>query len=218
MIILYKLASRSRPIQFFATLDNIISNAVHEDYIILCSLDIDDDSMTHPEIKGRIQAYGDKVHAYWGFSGSKIAAINRDIPFVYEWDILVNVSDDQRFMYKGFDMDIIEAFEGFSGLAHFVDIHRPGICTMSIIDRDYYHVDGFIYHPSFMSVYCDNFQQEIAKKRNRYKFINTPIFTHYHFRNGNGVKDEQMERTESDEMYTRDRKVRDELRKQYKLS
>lgn len=217
MIMLYKLASRSRPKKFFETLDNIIENAMHEDYIILCSLDIDDDSMTHPEIKGRIHAYGERVRAYWGFSGSKIAAINRDIPFVQEWDILVNVSDDQRFIYKGFDLDIIQAFKGFSGLNHFIDIHRPGICTMAIMDYDYYMIDGFIYHPNFLSVYSDNFQQELAKKRRRYKFIDNPIFIHYHFRNNNAEMDELMELTESPEMYNKDRKTRDELRKQYQL-
>ncbi len=217
MKILYKLASRWRKNKFFATLDNIIAMAKHDDYIILCSLDIDDETMNDPETRGRIEAYGEKVKAYWGFSGSKIVAINREICFIDDWQILINVSDDQVFTKEGFDLDIIEHFKNFSGLLHFIDIHKPDICTMAIMDRSYYEVDGHVYHPSFLSVYSDVFQQQLAKRRKRYKFVSSPIYVHNHFRWGLSEKDAGYEITESPEMYTHDRKVRDELRKEYNL-
>lgn len=217
MKILYKLASRWRKNKFFATLDNIITMAKHDDYVILCSLDIDDETMNDPETRGRIEAYGEKVKAYWGFSGSKIAAINRDVCFIDDWQIIINVSDDQVFTKEGFDIDIIEHFKNFSGLLHFIDLHKPDICTMAIMDRSYFDVDGHIYNPRFLSVYSDNLQQELAKKRKRYKFVREPIFTHYHWRHGLAEKDALLEITESDEVYRIDRHMRDELRQEYNL-
>ena len=45
LFILYKLATRSRPERFAETLDSIISNSSNANYLILVSIDEDDESM-----------------------------------------------------------------------------------------------------------------------------------------------------------------------------
>lgn len=217
MKILYKLASRSRPDKMFSVIENILSMSFTNNYMILVSMDIDDPSVANNEVNTRLKSYGSKVFPVYGFSESKIYAINRDICFFNSWDVLVNISDDQAFTVFNFDVEIKKAFHNFDGLVHFLDKNNPAVCTLSMISRDYYDEDGFVYHPRFKSVYADNFQQELAKKRGAYKFVNKEIFIHNHYRWGLSKEDDLYKKNESNDMYLYDRKVRDELRKQYGL-
>src|SRR5277367_4952355 len=116
MRILYKLASRSRREKCFACIENIIDQSTIQDYLILLSFDIDDTEMKGQGVKKRLAGYGDKVKAYWGVSESKVAALNRDVCFIREWQYMVVTSDDFWIDNKGFDQRVIESFDGFSGL------------------------------------------------------------------------------------------------------
>jgi hypothetical protein len=49
---------------------------------------------------------------------------------------------------------------------------------MEIMDRTYYERFGFIYHPSYKSLWCDNEKTELAKMLRRYKYIDMEIFVH----------------------------------------
>lgn len=219
MRILYKFASRSRPAKFFSCLDNIIQNALHSDYYILCSLDSDDETMNNKEVTDRLKAYSKHVIVQWGFSKNKIDAINRDVTASLQWDILCNHSDDMWFVKPGFDLDIIEAFTNFSGLVHFPDQQAKNLlCTYTMMSYDYYLQDGFVYHPDFDSVYADNFQQDIAKSRNAYKFVNKLILEHRHPMWGFGEPDELLLKTENKATYNKDRETYIKLKKEWNLS
>jgi hypothetical protein len=176
MKICYKFATRSRPNKFFSCLDNITSLAKNIDYFILVSIDIDDESMNTHEIRCRISNY-DNVIPYWGYSNqNKITAINRDVCFAPDWQILINVSDDFMFLKDGFDLQIIQDmqtyFPDLDGFLHYPDGHTNSkLATMSIFGRKYYDRFGYIYHPDYESVYCDQEAQEVAKKLGKYKYI-----------------------------------------------
>lgn len=204
--ILYKFCSRERPNKFFACLDNIISSARHNNYIILCSLDTDDVSMNNDEVKEQLSNYGNRIKVCWGTSENKVSAINRDVEQVEDWDILLNHSDDMWFTKFGFDLDVLEAFENFDGLVHFPD-QKAGnkLITYAMMSRGYYDLHGYIYNPEFESVYCDNFQQDQAKALGKYKFVDKQILEHRHFIWGYGHKDELLERTENPRTYAKDR-------------
>src|SRR5574343_650784 len=101
LFILFKFASRSRPDRFFKTLDSIYSNMVRDEFHVSCTLDTDDQAMNNEEIKSKIEKY-QNISVEWGLSKSKIDAINRSMPNV-EWDVLVNISDDMRICFYGFD-------------------------------------------------------------------------------------------------------------------
>lgn len=213
MHILYNFATRSRKDKAFACIDNIISLSRTDNYHIHLTLDVDDDTMNTTEVRDKIASYGDKVSAHWGISHSKVSAINRDIGLCGdEWQILCNHSDDMWFVKEGFDVDIVEAFEGFNGLVHFPDHKvKEALITYAMMHRDYYNIDGHIYHPDFDNVYCDNYQQHVAKARNKYKFVDKHILEHRHVAWGYGVADELLKKTENPEGYKKDHQTLNRL-------
>jgi hypothetical protein len=205
--ICYKFPTRERAAKFFTCLDNINTLAKHDDFTILATLDIDDPSAITSEFKTRILNYP-KVVPIWGISTGKVNAINRDMAFAGEWDILVLLSDDM-FLLPGFDLEIIKAFEdGFSGLAHFPDGHvNERLCTFTVMDRKYYDLFGYIYNPIYKSVYCDNEQHDVAVLMKRYKYIPVNIVRHLHPIWGHGQMDDLYRRNEERTMYEQDGKI-----------
>lgn len=197
MRILYKLTSRSRPERFLKVIENIKSLARHDDYLILCTLDSDDASMV-PYRAALAQM--DKVQCFYGRSKSKIDAINRDMDKVSGWNILFNVSDDQLFLVEGFDKIVIDKVNSVGGdcFLHYPDANaKDRLATMSIMDEKYYRRTNYIYHPSYISLWCDNEAMLVAKKLGRYFYTNHMIFDHYHPSFNRVPTDDQYRKTES---------------------
>jgi ribosomal protein L31 len=97
-------------------------------------------------------------------------------------EIVVNMSDDMRFIKQGYDADIIEAFQGDRDqFIHFPDGHVNQVLpTMSIMDRSYHERFNYIYHPDYKSLWCDNEAMDVAQQLGRYKYIDLQIFSHEH--------------------------------------
>lgn len=209
-LILFKFASRSRESKFFIGLDNILNNiADYENFHILVSLDSDDSTMynktTITKIKKYFELYPDKITVVFGKSKSKIDAINRDVNHYKEsinFDILVNFSDDMSFIVKGFDNIIrnkfSQHFNDTDGNIYFNDgFTKDKISTLSIIGRKYYDKFNYIYHPSYISLWCDNEYTIVAKNNNKIHYFDENIFVHNHPSNVGGFIDEQLILTES---------------------
>ena len=180
MRILYKYTTRSRRSNFLRGYDSILNKiANREDYHILISVDKDDQSMFPlPVLDGN--------HTFVvGNSKNKIDAINRDLnEFDYDWDILINMSDDMIFTKKGFD-DIIRAefYNDFNQYLHFNDGNQKcNVCTMHIVGRNYYDRFKYIYHPDYISLWCDVENDIVAKQLGCYKYMgdNIKLFRHLH--------------------------------------
>lgn len=180
MRILYKYTTRSRRSNFLRGYDSILNNiANREDYHILISVDKDDQSMFPlPVLDGN--------HTFVvGNSKNKIDAINRDLnEFDYDWDILICMSDDMIFTKKGFD-DIIRAefYNDFNQYIHFNDGNQKcNVCTMHIVGRNYYDRFKYIYHPDYISLWCDVENDIVAKQLGCYKYMgdNLKLFKHLH--------------------------------------
>lgn len=180
MKILFKYTTRSRRSNFLRGYDSILNKiANREDYHILISVDKDDQSMSPlPVLDGN---YTFVV----GNSKNKIDAINRDLnEFDYDWDILINMSDDMIFTKKGFD-DIIRAefYNDFNQYLHFNDGNqKSNVCTMHIVGRNYYDRFKYIYHPDYISLWCDVENDIVAKQLGCYKYMgdNIKLFRHLH--------------------------------------
>jgi hypothetical protein len=201
MKILYKFASRSRPQKFFETLENIRNMAHHDDYTILCSLDVDDPAMKTQEVL-EILKFQRRIRVIWGHSKNKVDAINRNMDTAKDFDILINMSDDMRFIQPGFDLKIIEHFEKYfldlDGVIHYPDGNvNQLLMTMSIMGKTYFDRFGYIYHPSYTSLFCDNEATDVAKILGKYKFINEQLFEHLHPAFRKSEMDEQYKHTES---------------------
>jgi hypothetical protein len=180
MRILFKYTSRSRRSNFLRGYDSILNKiANREDYHILISVDKDDQSMYPlPVLDGN---YTFVV----GNSKNKIDAINRDInEFDYDFDILINMSDDMIFTKKGFD-DIIRAefYNDFNQYIHYNDGNQKcNVCTMHIVGRNYYNRFKYIYHPDYISLWCDVENDIVAKQLGCYKYMgdDLQLFKHLH--------------------------------------
>jgi hypothetical protein len=206
MKILYKLTTRSRPEKAIRAIQTIIDNAndLNNSYL-LCTIDSDD------ETRWKVYDFAVNNQSLIGIaiiseSNNKIDAINRDVDiFPFEWDILVNVSDDQVFIVKGFDDIIRDQFkESLDLFVHFPDGNQNVLSTMSIIGHDYYDRDKYIYHPSYVSVYCDNEAQDVAVIRGCYRFVNNQILDHLHPAWGKSENDTQYKKTEHPTVYNAD--------------
>lgn len=208
--ILIKFASRSRPHKFFGGIDNIISNIGDlNNFCILASLDVDDVSMNNPEtikkLTEYVERYPDKIIIKFGHSKNKIDAINRDVNEIkekYEFDILVNFSDDMEFIQHSFDETIRNKFfvhyPDTDGNIYFNDgFVGDRISTMSIIGRKYYDKFNYIYHPSYHSLWCDNEYTEVAKRNQKILYFHENIYKHNHPSNIGGFMDEQLIKTEA---------------------
>jgi hypothetical protein len=208
--ILFKYASRSRNQKFFIGLDNILQNIGDlNNFCILISLDIDDVTMNNPltitKLTEYVQRYPENIIVKFGTSSSKIDAINRDVNEIkskFNFDILVNFSDDMEFTQHSFDEIIRNKFYDFypdtDGNIYFNDgFVGDRISTMSIIGRKYYDKFNYIYHPSYHSLWCDNEYTEVAKRNQKILYFHENIFRHNHPSNIGGFVDEQLVKTES---------------------
>jgi hypothetical protein len=192
MKILFKYTTRSRPELFERGLKSIIDNCFSDQYKILVTVDENDATM--------FKYWNDpRITTIIGESKNKVDAINRDVnEFIYDWDILVNMSDDMIFTQKGFDNIIRESFENTDQCIHFPDGSTGDrLISMSILGRDYYKRFNYIYNPEYISLYCDNETMDVAKILGRYKFVNENIFLHLHPAHGNALNDNQYRYTES---------------------
>jgi len=193
MRILFKMATRQRPLKAQQAIDNILYHCDDPNFIILVSCDTTDDTMqtfSHPD---------PRVIICFSDNKSKIQAINSDIHKVVDWDILVATSDDMQFQVKGFDNKIREAFANgtiakraddslvytydLDQFIHWDDGYQHGnVCTLSIMGKDYYNRFGYVYHPDYLSLWCDVQSTEVARKLGKYKYMgdNNIIFKHFH--------------------------------------
>jgi hypothetical protein len=73
---------------------------------------------------------------------------------------------------------------------HFPDGNRKDLITMTICDREFYDSKGYVYHPSYKSIYCDDEQTHVSKLIGAYRFIDLQIFEHRHANYGKAAFDE----------------------------
>jgi len=210
MRILFKFASRSRPEKFFRCLDNIHLNCKSGEFIILATLDSDDQTMTGEDAVQRLTGY-EKVVADWGTSSSKIDAVNRGMSKIREWDILINTSDDMWFTEEGFDdiirEDMKKHFPDLDGVLHYNDGNqKDNVMTMSIMGRKYFERFGYIYHPSYISLWSDMEAMLVARQMDKIVYLGDSkiLFRHLHPAWGLCEFDAQYRKTESKETWTAD--------------
>lgn len=196
MKILVNFASRSRPDKFHACMNNI--SKCFTDYRVALKIDRND-----PALREYLSKSYPEILLYIGQSISKVDAINRDIP-TYDWDIIVNTSDDIMWrpgagvmINQHYEEDMFLHFPEPYAESQALKKQKESICICSIMDHVYFDRFGYIYNPGYSSLWGDNEATEVAKKLGRYKFVNTVIFEHLHPAAGKARKDDQYRYTES---------------------
>lgn len=207
--ILFKFASRSRPEKFFKAIDNIIYMIDDKvNYTVLCTFDKDDVTMSESNICDIAKNYPINIKSVYGNSANKIHAINRDMHLITDWDILINMSDDMVFVEKGFDNLIREDFAGnFDQFLHYNDGNqKANVSTMAIMGRQYYDRFNYIYHPAYISVWCDVEQTDVAVMLGKYKYMGDSkiLFHHMHPAWGLASYDAQYRASENLDVWGKD--------------
>lgn len=189
--ILFKYPSRGRKERFLQGMDSIVNHLRDkENYQILVSADLDDPEMMYLD---KQISYPNTLIVY-GKSNSKVEAINRDMDFADDWDIIVVMSDDMRFSFSGFD-DVIRAEFSDGNLDKLIHIPdqdaKEHLATVYIAGKTYFDRFGFVYNPEYKSLFCDNEVQDIAKTLGKYVFVNCPgLVMHLNPAYGHLPKDE----------------------------
>lgn len=191
MKILFKYPSRGRRRLFEEGMYSIVNNVYDtKNYQVLVSADHDDPEMNHT-------FNFPNTTIFYSKSDSKVHAVNRDIEKAdSNWDIIVVMSDDMRFNIYGFDELIRQEFRthGLDTLLHVPDQDaKTALATMYIAGRDYYKMFGYIYHPDYKSLFCDNEVMDVAKKLGKYRYANIlGMITHLNPAYGHLPKDEMF--------------------------
>ena len=208
--ILLKFPTRSRPQTFLNVLRLLVENSSNpKDINYLVSYDIDDPTMQGKIIE-KTMSIPKYIAMFSGHSHSKIHACNRDINQVTGWDIVVLMSDDMIPQTYGWDEIIRQKmqkhFPDTDGALWFNDGYQDRICTLNIFGKKYYDRFGYLYHPHYTSLWCDNEMTEVAKRLEKLQYFPDVIFKHEHPMNNTRVrKDRLYDKNES--YYHADEKV-----------
>lgn len=186
--ILMKVTSRQRPQILLETVRKYIEKAANtQDMVWLFSFDEDDEAYRKMEFSLALidliqpTGQGDKSLVVIGKSTGKIDAINRDVNnFPYAWDILLNISDDQRPIVTGYDDIIRRTMPDDLDASLWFNDGQPRINTQEIQGRAYYERFGWIYHPDFKSLFCDNLATDMAIRLGKCMRSSLQIIKHHH--------------------------------------
>ena len=178
--ILFKYPCRGREKLFFESLDSLNDNIRdRNNYHINLTIDEDDAILNTPEVIEKINKYPN-VSIGWGLSTSKINAVNRTMPD-YDWDVCIVWSNDQFATMFGFDDIMRDAMYSIINnhdddfLIHFPEHDaREFLNVLLIVTRKYFNRFNYLYHPSYLSLWCDNETMCVSKMLGRYFYVGTP--------------------------------------------
>lgn len=183
--LLIKFPTRGRPEKFFPVLDlyyTYLSGKISYQFVITC--DKDDDSMNCSSVIERLKKY-ENLFFYFGDSKTKIEACNADLQNHGDFEVLLLASDDMIPRVVGYDAYILEDmrryFPDSDGLLHYDEGHaKTRVATLPVIGKKFYDRFGYIYHPAYISFYCDNEMTEVAKILDVYVYIEHLLIEHVH--------------------------------------
>jgi len=165
MRILLKCPTRSRPKQVVNVLKRYIELANRKDLLGICvSCDNDDSTMNNGAVRSELMNVLEPVAwkaMLFGDNKTKIEAANADMQNIpWEWDIVMLISDDMSPQVQGYDEVIrsymLSRFSDTDGIVWVNDgTQGRNLNTLSILGRRMYHRFGYIYHPSYKSLFCD---------------------------------------------------------------
>lgn len=120
--------------------------------------------MTPADIQYRIKNATHRAgwcQVYYGNSKTKIEAVNADMASIeWDWDIVMVVSDDMVPQLKGYDdvlrTHMLARYPDTNGIL-WVNDGTQGINlnTITIMGKAMYTSFGYLYHPSYKSLFCD---------------------------------------------------------------
>lgn len=203
MNILVKFPSRERPHKFFLAIKHYIDLSHGENVRYLITLDSNDPTLNlYVSYCEKLKEQGVNIEWIIGESTGKIHAVNRDMDKSGEWDIVVLASDDMICKIENWDIILQNEMSDFYPDTDGILYHNDGFTTlntMCIIGRKYFDRFGYLYHPDYISLFCDNEFMEVSRKLGKETYFDQVLFRHEHWSNGkqfSHTNDDLMKRTE----------------------
>jgi hypothetical protein len=195
-----KLPTYGRPDQFLSLLPvyyQLLSGEV--DYEIVVSCNSDDPTMNCDRIREKLSKFPRLSLCFGNFTG-KIEAYNAHVAD-RDWDILMVTSDDMVPEVFGYDRVIVERMSRFfpdtDGVLHFNDGYtRDTLNTLPILGRRYFERFGYVYHPSYRSLWADNEYLDVARLLDRVAYFDEVIIRHEHHANVGVTPDSVYDRNQ----------------------
>ena len=207
--LLIKFPTRNRPDKFKKVLKKYVDFlSGNHDVRFVITMDEDDKTMSTKDIKTflkRLRKNGVDLVYYYGNSKSKVEACNANLEGE-DADVLMLASDDMIPQLKNYDDVIFElfskAFPDFGGGIKFHDGLRNDILmTLPIIGWNLYKKFGYVYHPEYTSLYCDNEQTFVLQMMGKLAVSDICIAKHEWT---SEPFDELHARNENPQMYQKD--------------
>ena len=185
--LLIKIPTRGRPDKFRNQFDkyySMLSGELKVKFVV--SMDTDDTWMNNDDMKWWLSSANggrQNIFYYYGNSKTKIQAINADMQQHQDWKILLLASDDMTVIKQGYDKiiydDMMKYYPNLDGALHYND-GRVGkqLLTLSIMGKPLYDYFGYIYHPSYISVFCDNEFHDSVYGLGKCTYIDNVIIKH----------------------------------------
>ena len=195
MKILIKFPTRNRKTKFFNVLKIYQTLANNLDNILfLITIDEDDIEMNNSDCLEILSSFKN-CQVVVGHSLSKVHAINRDMDYAKDWDILLLASDDMIPQIKGYDEIIInkmkDIYPNTDGVLWFNDgFKKSELNTICILGKRYYEKFNYIYYPEYKSTWCDNEFMTVANLLGKQTYFDDVIIKHEHPDWGYGKQDE----------------------------
>jgi hypothetical protein len=183
------LCRKEKFLNCIAKYDNLCGD--HNDIFFNINCDIDDGSMNNDSTRQSIKSVINKATYRINYleKSNKISAINDKIDV--DFDVVLCASDDMIPVVDKWDEYICcamqEYFPNLDGALHFNDGYTENnLITLSILGKKLYDYFGYIYHPDYKSLYCDNEFTEVVKALSKVKYLPDIIIKHEHYsREGN---------------------------------
>lgn len=193
MNLLVKLPSRERPARLQDAVLAMLNKATHRPGFLIA---VDEDDRTVPYYW--LNTVGAVVE---GPRVSKIEACNRGLSghwkggalTIPDFDIVVLASDDMLCQVQGWDeiirQDMATHFPDTDGCLWYPDGHQDRLCTLPVMGRAWFNRFGYIYHPSYKSLWADNEQHQVAEGMGKLWRSDRVLFRHMHPAWGTAKKD-----------------------------
>ena len=178
MNLLIKFPTRNRSQKFLRVYNQYKDLASNPSTKIVAVID-PDDRMT------KIACVNNDIDHITTTGKGKINAINTPLRLCDTYDILLLASDDMIPHVKGYDQIIIdkmrELYPDTDGVLWFNDGYTGSrLNTLVCAGRKYLDRFGYIYHPDYKSLWCDNEFMEIAQGIGKMTYIDQVIISHNH--------------------------------------
>ena len=182
------LARKKRFLECLRLYVGKVSGKHHLTFNINC--DLDDLTMNNADTINEIKEIfdGQSVcfdNMHFDRDTTKISAINDHIN-IEEFDVVICASDDMIPYVDGWDHKIATAMQDnypdTDGCVSFSDGRDVGnLITFSIMGRKLYERFGYIYHPDYKGLYCDNEFTDEVNRLGKVTYIDEEIIGHEHY-------------------------------------